>query len=234
MIQVAPDVDRQTKTATPRLRMSYEEFLRWAPESRQVEWVDGEVIEFMPAKMVHQIVQRFLSGLLNDFLGWHKLGQVLSAPFEMRARADGPAREPDILFVANDHLARLTADRLVGPADLIVEIVSDDSVRRDRVEKFREYREAGVPEYWIIDPRPGKLRADFYKLDSGSEYVLFATEDDPRVDSHVVPGFWIKPDWLWQAATLNPMRIVFEILGMAPPQAAQDQGASGGEQDPGA
>jgi Uma2 family endonuclease len=60
----------------------------------------------------------------------------------MRATPDGPARQPDLLFVAREHLDRLTETRLSGPADFVVEVVSDDSVARDRADKFYEYQAA--------------------------------------------------------------------------------------------
>ena len=56
----------------------------------------------------------------------------------------------------------------------MIEIVSNDSVRRDRFDKLREYGRAGVREYWVIEPRPGKLRADFLQLDETGEYALIA------------------------------------------------------------
>lgn len=213
--------------------MTYAEFLCWADEDTHAEWVDGEVIVFMPTKKPHQTILGFLLVLLKSYNEWRKLGEVIAAPFEMRARPDGSAREPDILFVANEHLDRLTDDRLSGPADLVIELISDDSVRRDRVDKFREYREAGVPEYWIIDPRPGKQRADFYALESDGEYGLLGTEDDSRVESRVLPGFWLNPAWLWQVDTLDTMPILWEILGVPPEQIAQIQAILGGSPPPG-
>jgi Uma2 family endonuclease len=116
---------------------------------------------------------------------------------------------------------RLTEDRLIGAPDLIIEIVSKDSVGRDRRDKFKEYREAGVREYWIIDSRPNKQRADFFYLDEDGQYELFATEDDERVESHVLPGFWLRPEWLWQAETLQPLTILFEMRGIPAEQAKQ-------------
>ena len=197
------------------LDMSYEEFLRWADEDVHAEWVDGKVIVQMPPKEVHQSVIGFLYALVRLFASLFDLGRVHTAPFEMKLNLPHePAREPDILFVANQNLDRLTEDRLVGPADLIVEIISGDSVRRDRHDKFREYREAGVREYWIIDPRPGKQRADFYVLDEDGDYFLFATEDDQRVESHVLPGFWLRPDWLWKADSLDPFQVLCEMAGL--------------------
>lgn len=204
-------------TKSTRLKMSYEEFLQWADEDVHAEWdaSRGEVIIHMPPKEIHQITLGFLYELLSLFVRLFSLGKVMVAPFEMKVSAAGSAREPDIFFVANENLERLTEDRLVGPADLIVELVSDDSVQRDRNRKFQEYRDAGVREYWIVDPRPDKQRADFFRLDEQGEYELYATEDDERVASHVLPGFWLKPTWLWQADERDPFLAFCEMAGLS-------------------
>lgn len=219
-VQTAPEITRPT-TAAPRRRMSYEAYLRLPEEGPLVEWVEGEVIVHMPPTEVHQDLLTFLAALMRLFAHRHDLGKVIIAPFEMRTRAGGPAREPDILFVARDHLDRFDGKRLAGAADLLVEIVSGDSVRRDRIEKFREYREAGVSEYWIIDPRPGKHRADAYALTPEGDYELFATDDDPRMASRVLPEFWLNPEWLWNAATTDALEALIEILGLSSDQAQQ-------------
>ncbi len=199
------------QTEQPTLKMSFDAYLDWAGEDTHAEWVNGEVIVFMPAKNVHQVVVGFLYRLLSLFADSFNVGQVRIAPLGMRLAHS--MREPDILFVAKTHEDRLTDNWLEGPADLVIEVVSDDSVRRDRDEKFREYREAGILEYWIIDPRPGKLRADFFSLQDG-EYTLLATEDDEWVNSAVVKGFGLRPAWLWQAQELNPLVCALEIEGM--------------------
>jgi Uma2 family endonuclease len=203
------------ETKPARLKMSYEEFLEWAGEDTHAEWVEGEVIIHMPPKNIHQVTLSFLHRLLGLFVELFNLGQVGIAPFEVKLKPGGAAREPDIFFIANENLDRLTEDRLVGPADLIIEIVSSDSVRRDRHDKFKEYCEAGVREYWIIDPRPGKQRADFFRLDEAGQYELYATEDDERVPSQVIPGFWLRPAWLWQADTVNVLTCSLEIEGVS-------------------
>lgn len=205
-----------TKPTETRLKMSYEAFLEWADEDTHAEWVNGEVIVFMAAKDIHQTVVFFLAQLLNLYVNLFDLGKVQLAPFEMKLSPDGSSREPDVLFVAKENLARLTADRLNGPADLIVEIISTDSVKRDRSDKFKEYRQAGVKEYWLIDPRPGKQRADFYLLDEQGQYDLIATEETERVASTVLAGFWLKPAWLWQAGSLNPLTLFLQHICQIP------------------
>ena len=108
------------------------------------------------------------------------------------------ARLPDLLFVAREHLDRLERTRLAGPADLVVEVISDDSVARDQVEKFAQYAAAGVPEYWLVDPRPGQEWAKLYALTAAGRYDEVSSDEQGRLHSRVVPGFWLDPAWLWQ------------------------------------
>lgn len=206
------------QTGMTRLKMSYAEFLAWTGEDIHAEWVKGEVILHMPPTDVHQALVGFLHLLLQLFVHLLDLGRVRVAPFEVLLQPGQSARQPDIFFVAREHMARLTPERLLGPPDLIIEIISDDSVQLDRRDKFREYRVAGVPEYWIIDPRPKKQRADFFQLDASGTYELFATEDDARVASSILSGFWLQPAWLWQADTLDPLTVFFEMRGIPPEQ----------------
>jgi Uma2 family endonuclease len=213
-----------------RLRMSYEEYLAWCDEDIRAEWVDGEVIVHMPVKAIHQIVLGFLSQLLNLYIELYDLGQLLVAPLEMKSDLEASSREPDILFIAKENLARLTEERLEGPADLIVEIISKESVRRDRDDKFKEYRAAGVREYWLIDPRRRKERADFYWLNESGEYQLLGTEDDERVESRVLPGFWLKPAWLWQAQSLSATMAFYAVRGLTAEQITIIQGLLRGDE----
>ncbi len=197
-----------------RLRMSYEDLQAWASEDIHAEWVNGEVIVQMPPKSEHPYLVAFLIELLNPFIRLFNLGRLLAIPFEMRATPDGPAREPDVLFVAAENPSRLTRERLNGPADLVIEIVSDDSVYRDRVDKFDEYEAAGVREYWIIDPRPGGRgqRADFWVLDEKGRYRAGQiTEGIYR--STVLMGFWLRLDWLLAETLPDPLTALAQIVG---------------------
>lgn len=201
---------------TERLKkMTYEEFLAWADEDVHAEWVNGEVIIHMTAKPLHQDVLNFLNILLAQFVHLFNLGRVFIAPMQMKVSPEGSGREPDLLFVARAHLDRVLEDRLAGPADLIIEIVSDDSVSRDLDDKFFEYQEAGVPEYWIIDPRPRRKRAWFYRLDERGHYQAAPIEPDGRYRSAVVPGFWINVNWLWADALPDPLTTFAEIAGFS-------------------
>ncbi len=200
------------KTTQQHLKMSYEEYLEFAGDSRIVEWVEGEVINYMPPTDRHQDLSRFLSSLLDLFVQFFNLGVLRYAPLEVKLWPDGPSREPDIFFISNDHLAQLTAERFEGGPDLIIEIISPGSVSEDRVRKFTQYEPAGVQEYWIIDPRPRQQQVDFYILASDNLYHSAPIGDDGRYQSTVMTNFWLDVDWLWQKPLTNPQLALAEIM----------------------
>jgi Uma2 family endonuclease len=199
--------------ARPPQRMTYDEYKNTEFEGGLTEWVDGEVIFYMPPKDVHQNVVEFLIQLLGPFVRLFKLGKVRVAPFSMRVLEGGNAREPDLFFLAAEHLGRLTETELNGRADLAVEVISDESVGRDRGDKFYEYQEGGVREYWIIDPRPGTQRADFSVLDAKGMYQPIPIATDGIYRSTVLPDLWLKVEWLWSKEA-NPLAALAEIVSV--------------------
>ena len=110
----------------------------------------------------------------------------------------------------------MSQTRLDGPADLVIELVSDDSVERDRKEKLEEYAAAGVSEYWAIDARPGKHGADFYELVDAA-YRPIPLDADGRLRSRVVRGFWLRPEWLFQ----DPLPSAWLLVALIAPEEAR-------------
>ena len=205
---------RNTQTQTPTLptspaysgKISYEEFLQ-SKEYVWAEWVDGEVIQLSPASKRHQLLVNFLGALLQHFVEANRLGLIISAPFQMKTGVDLPGREPDILFVASDHLERLQDTYLAGPADVVVEIISPESLTRDRGDKFYEYEKGGVGEYWVVDPI--RQLAEFYRLDNGV-YRLAPIDNDGIYRSVRIAGLWLRVEWLWQEPLPSLMSILKE------------------------
>lgn len=187
-------------------KISYEEFLQ-SKEYVWAEWVDGEVIQLSPASKRHQLLVNFLAALLQHFVEANRLGLIISAPFQMKTGVDLPGREPDILFVASDHLERLQDTHLAGAADVVVEIISPESLTRDRGDKFYEYEKGGVEEYWVIDPI--RQLAEFYRLDNGV-YRLAPIDSDGIYRSVRIAGLWLRVEWLWQEPLPSLMSILKE------------------------
>ena len=129
----------------------YEDYLS-EKYGQHVEWIFGVVIAMSPVSLTHENLRAFLQMLFSIYLELTGGGQTLSDPFVMRPAQDLPARQPDIQVILPDRLDNLQENQMAGPANLVVEIVSPESVQRDRGEKFREYERGGVQEYWILDP----------------------------------------------------------------------------------
>lgn len=133
---VFPDIITSSNKVKPEGKISYEEFLDWLDEDTLAEWVDGEIIIAAPASIRHQRISGFLYGILSRYVCSHNLGELIYAPFQMKLIT---GREPDILFVSNANLGRIKDTFIDGPADMVVEIVSPESMMRDRGEKYFEY-----------------------------------------------------------------------------------------------
>nr|HID13281.1 Uma2 family endonuclease [Anaerolineae bacterium] len=205
-------------------KMTYEEFLAWADEDTLAEWVDGEAVMYTPASRRHQNIAKFLTVTMHTFVEQRNLGVVLNAPFQMKLEH---GREPDVLFVAKSHLDRLKETYLDGPADLVVEVMSPDSVARDRGEKFYEYARGGVSEYWLIDP--DVEWAEFYHLGEDGRYRTAFAGTEGEYHSRAVPGFWLRVEWLWQEPLPHPLRALGQIAGVDPQLVERFLEALGGE-----
>ncbi len=175
------------------------------------EWVDGEVITLSPASKKHQLLVSFLTALLQHFVEAKRLGLIIPAPFQMKTGTDLPGREPDILFIASAHLDRLKDTYLAGAADVVVEVISPESLARDRGDKFYEYEKGGVGEYWLLDPI--RQLAEFYRLEQGV-YRLAPVDEAGSYHSAVIAGLWLHVAWLWQDP-LPPLMSILKEWGLA-------------------
>jgi len=151
-----------------------------------VELVDG-YIEVLPMpSLSHQRIVRFLVALLQGFLSRSPLGELLFAPIRMRLWGSR-IREPDIMFLLNEHADRATEDFCEG-ADLVIEVVSADPKdrKRDLETKRAEYARAGIGEYWIVDPEEGRISV--LKLEGNQYGVHSEGRGGERVRSHMLAG----------------------------------------------
>jgi Uma2 family endonuclease len=115
-----------------------------------IELTDG-YIEVLPMPTQrHQAILRFLFLAFHAYLQQHG-GSVFFAPLRLQIRP-GKFREPDLILVQDAHDSRRQDQYWLG-ADLVVEVVSPDNPERDLVEKRRDYAEARIPEYWIVNPQ---------------------------------------------------------------------------------
>jgi Uma2 family endonuclease len=132
-----------------------------------IEFSHGQLEVLPMPTQSHQLLVIALFKLLDNFVRTRQLGTVLLAPMRVQLW-QGKFREPDILFMRTEHDDR-RSDSFWEGADLVMEVVSPDDPRRDRVTKRREYAQAEIPEYWIVDLADASISVLTLR---GREYAL--------------------------------------------------------------
>lgn len=151
------------------------------------EFIQGEVIMHSPALNRHLMASERMFGLLSSYVRVKKLGIVRHE----KAMTSFPRNdyEPDVLFFGIAKAAITGPDTLKFPVpDLIVEVLSHSTEKRDRGIKFQDYAQHGVEEYWIIDTQEETV--ELFRL-SGEVYAPAARQSDGLLGSNAVPGFEI-------------------------------------------
>lgn len=189
--------------------VSFEDYLeKYAHD--YAELVDGVVIQMSPVELQHDAISRFLENLFEAYLTLAGGGLVLQAPVVMKMGTK--SREPDLMVLLPEQIAKAKRTYVDGAADLVVEIVSTESVERDRGDKFIEYEQAGVKEYWIIDP----LRKEtlFYELSDEGIFQRRNAKADGSYTSHVLPKLRLNVGVLWQDPLPNVIEAVKLVQAM--------------------
>jgi Uma2 family endonuclease len=147
---------------------------------------------------------------VQDFVEHHDLGVVKGPEFAIRLGRQRRRRLPDLLFVVKSRADIVGRNHVEGPPDLIMEVVSPESVSRDWRDKYLDYQRGGVREYWVIDPQSKRIEA--YVLNAG-EYETIE-EDKGRLVSTVLKGFYLRPDWM-NGSKLAARKSVIRELGIS-------------------
>ena len=136
----------------PVVKLTYEDFVLFPDDGQRHELIDGEHYVTPSPNRTHQIIAGNIHGLLWRHLDEHGGGQVFMAPFDV-VFSNFDVVEPDLLFVSDERAARImTAKNVQGAPDLVVEVGSPGTRRRDEKLKQQLYEGFGVSEYWVVDP----------------------------------------------------------------------------------
>ncbi len=156
--------------------------------NRLVEYSDG-CLEFLTMPTLsHQLIMLFLYEALKAHVSAQELGSVLVAGYRVQVRP-GKYREPDVIFIGRGKEPQM-GEQFSAGADLVMEVVSDDDRRRDLETKRQEYAQAGIPEYWIVDPRLKRITV--LCLD-GPTYVLHGEfAEGVEATSRLLDGFKVN------------------------------------------
>jgi Uma2 family endonuclease len=206
----APNRTEAAMTTATRVQpYTFEEFCFLVPDGQKADLIDGVIHMASPDTTDANELFIWLSGLIYDFAEVKELGRVYGPRVAVRLdRVNGP--EPDIVFVHKSRLHRVKRSFVEGPADLVVEIVSPDSAERDYVRKRAQYEQAEIPEYWIVDKVLRKVT--FLRLDTNRKYREIRLRQG-ELHSRALPGFWLRPSWLWKDTRPRKRDVLKLILG---------------------
>lgn len=171
-----------------RLKLTYEDFLGFPEDGKRHELIDGEHYVTPAPSIRHQSIVAALTHWLRAHVLEAGLGLVLPAPVDV-VLSEHDVVEPDLVFVSEERRDRVTEPNIQGAPDLVVEVLSDSTRRRDEITKRHLYELYGVREYWLIDPELETVkvwRAGERGFEPRTELSL---ERGDVLTTRVVPGF---------------------------------------------
>jgi Uma2 family endonuclease len=163
-------------------------------DGNRYEVIDGALYVTPPPNWGHQYGLGRLFLVVAAHVYERGLGKVVTAPVGVVLDADNGV-EPDLVYVSNERLHLISERGVEGAPDLVVEVLSPSTRSKDRGVKLRRYAAAGVPHYWMLDPRTRTLEAR--RLGTGG-YELVGTYSPGAVfRPELFPGLEIPIDALW-------------------------------------
>jgi Uma2 family endonuclease len=174
--------------ASRGVKLTYQDYLLFPDDGKRHELIDGEHVVTAAPNRKHQAISVNLAGMIWGFLQAHPIGRVFAAPFDV-IFSDFDVVEPDLLYLSRERMAEIeTSPGVKGAPNLVVEILSEATRKRDETIKRRLYDRFGVTEYWVVDPELDTIRV--YRR-AGEQYERNAdltVKNGDHLTSPLLPG----------------------------------------------
>ncbi len=169
-----------------KTKLTAEEFFRIYPEESRIELIDGEVYEMPAPTPKHQdiLVRVFIP--MRSFVDANSLGLILVAPVDVVFDEEN-VLQPDIVYISD--LSKVK-DRIYGAPDLVVEVASPSTLKRDITDKMKIYERYGVKEYWIVFSSEKTIVV--YQLTENGYELFSSAIEKGKVRSKILEGFEIN------------------------------------------
>ena len=187
--------DRRYLTGAGPGTMTYEDYCALPGDGLRYEVIEGFLFSEPSPRRAHQQAAANLLLILGPHVREHGLGQIFIAPFDV-ILSRRTVVVPDLVFVARERAGIVTERGVEGAPDLIVEILSPGTARRDRVAKLRAYARRDVQHYWLVDAEAQTLEA--FELSEGAYRLLAAVGGDEVFRPVLFPGLAIPLPDLWR------------------------------------
>lgn len=170
-------------------KLTYADYVRLPDDGLRHEIIDGEHYVTPSPSVRHQQISGRLFFLIQQYLDVHPVGTIFYAPLDaLLSQFDIVV--PDLLYISNESSRYLTSKNLQGPPDLVIEILSPSTARRDQKLKRDLYERVSVREYWVVDPLREVI--DLHRAESGvfaapAEYAKAAILTTPLFPNLELP-----------------------------------------------
>ena len=146
------------RPASSGVKLTYDDFLLFPDDGQRHELIDGEHCVTPSPNVKHQRVQINLVRALLSYLDTHPVGEIFCAPLDV-VLSQHDVVEPDLFYLSHERAAKvLTSQHARGAPELVIEIASKGTRKRDDTIKRRLYERDGVSEYWVVDPEVDAIR----------------------------------------------------------------------------
>ena len=176
------------RAASPGVKLTYDDFALFPDDGKRHELIDGEHYVTPSPNTKHQRVLGNLHLLIRSWLEDHSIGQVFLAPYDV-VFSEFDVVEPDLLYLSNERASQvLTPLHARGVPELVVEIASKGTRKRDETIKRRLYERAGVSEYWVVDPEIDVIRVYRREGDGFARPIELSREAGDVLVTPLLPG----------------------------------------------
>lgn len=175
----------------PSPKLTYEDYILFPEDGRRHEIIDGEHYVTAAPFLRHQSVSWRLGGYFFQFLQEHPLGAFFQAPVDVLLSPHDIV-QPDLLFVSAERAHILKKRYVRGAPDLVVEILSESTRRRDQGLKLRRYERFGVREYWLVDPDRGTVTVYRLRVGGFVRAADLSTTAGDVLTTPILPGLEIR------------------------------------------
>jgi len=176
------------------VKLGYEEFVLFPNDGNRHEIIDGKHYMNPAPSTGHQSASKHLQYQLYQKIELAKRGKVFNAPIDVQL-SDHDIVEPDLVVLREPPSAKITPSRIVGPPELVIEILSPSTKRNDETLKRRLYEQSGVLEYWLVDI--DKRNVTQMVLESGI-YVVTPEKFSTSITLATLPEIEIDLTLTWQ------------------------------------
>ena len=170
---------------------TYDDYARLPDDGKRYEVIRGELYMSAAPRPLHQRVITRLSFFVEGFLDETGLGTAYVAPIDViLPKKLGDPVQPDFVFISRESLHLVDELNIQGAPQLVVEVLSPSNPAHDRSLKFELYEEAGVLEYWIIDPHERSV--EIHVLRDGAYELAGKWGEDEVARSELLMGFAVS------------------------------------------